>query len=300
MLPPQRSSYGRPSTAAFMASGVAPGDRVAVITGSRSEPLEVFLACAFSSALFVPLNPHLRGGQLEHQLRDADPAVVIVESSFAPNVCAALAAVGSDARVVVLKAGHWATGAPRPATEADTAPLAPTSRPRDPLAVLYTSGTTGPSKGVLCPQGQFFWWAVYVGEYLELTREDVLYTTLPLYHVNALSAFLQAMAVGATFVLGERFSASRFVDELRDTEATVTYLLGAMVTILYSQPPSERDRNHRVRVALAPAWCGRRCFHHSRPVSAATARRSDKLPGSSRREPNRSSRNRTLRQSVLP
>lgn len=232
---------------------IGPGERVLTATTNRAEPLELLLACAFSGSLFVPLNPHLRAEQLRHQVRDAEPALVIVEREFAPEVQAALLDVGSDARVVVLEAGHWATRESHPFRDSEGRVLVPNHRPQDPLAVLYTSGTTGPSKGVLCPQGQFFWWAIYVGEYLELTSGDVLYTVLPLYHVNALSAFLQAIAVGASFGLGKRFSASRFVEDLQRHDATVTYLLGAMVTILYKQPPSEHDREHRVRIALSPA-----------------------------------------------
>ena len=71
-----------------------------------------------------------------------------------------------------------------------------------------------------------------MGEVFELTEDDVLYTCLPLFHTNALNAFVQALVAGATYHLGPRFSASRFWTRVAEAGATVTYVLGAMVNIL--------------------------------------------------------------------
>ena len=235
--------------------GVAAGDRVVVVAENRVETLELFLACCVTGALFVPINPHLRGEQLVHQLRDAEGAIAVVEEAHEARVREALEGAGAQSRVLVLGEGRWELdggAAPPPAGRRD-ATLTARDRPGDPVAVLYTSGTTGPSKGVLCPSGQFYWWVVTTGEALGHRDGDVLYTCLPLYHVNALSTFLQAAGVGGAYCLDRRFSASRFTRRLGETGATVTYLLGAMVTILTKQEPSDHDRAHDVRVALAPA-----------------------------------------------
>ena len=119
--------------------------------------------------------------------------------------------------------------------------------------MLYTSGTTGPSKGVVCPHEQWWWWGVLTGRVLGVHEDDVLYTNLPLFHTNAMNAFCQALLAGGTYALGPRFSASRFWQRIVEADATVTYLLGAMVSILMRQQPTELDRQHRVRTALAPA-----------------------------------------------
>ena len=76
---------------------------------------------------------------------------------------------------------------------------------------------------------------------------------LPLFHTNALNAFVQALVAGATYELGPRFSASRFWGQVAASGATVTYLLGAMVNILMSRPDGPEDTAHTVRTALAPA-----------------------------------------------
>ena len=76
-------------------------------------------------------------------------------------------------------------------------PIAPAAvQPGDPLAILYTSGTTGPAKGVICPHAQYFWWGVNSAEVLGVGADDVLCTTLPLFHINALNTFAQARSTG--------------------------------------------------------------------------------------------------------
>ncbi len=122
----------------------------------------------------------------------------------------------------------------------------------DPMTVLYTSGTSGPSKGVICPHAQFYWWGVHATKHLGIVAGDVLYTCLPLFHTNALNSFFQALISDATIVVDRRFSASGFFDSLIGARATVTYLLGAMVPILLGRPAADNERAHRVRIALAP------------------------------------------------
>ncbi len=125
-------------------------------------------------------------------------------------------------------------------------------RPGDTLAILYTSGTTGPAKGVTCPQAQYYWWGVHTADILGVTADDVLCTTLPLFHINALNTLAQALVTGAQAVFVPRFSASGFWPTMASTGATVVYLLGAMVPILLAQPPGPAERAHGVRRGLGP------------------------------------------------
>jgi crotonobetaine/carnitine-CoA ligase len=118
--------------------------------------------------------------------------------------------------------------------------------------MLYTSGTTGPAKGVVCPHAQYFWWGLNSAEVLDVGADDVLCTTLPLFHINALNTFAQAALTGCEVVFEARFSASGFWPAMRANRATVVYLLGAMVPILLAQPASGAEREHRVRSGLGP------------------------------------------------
>jgi crotonobetaine/carnitine-CoA ligase len=109
---------------------------------------------------------------------------------------------------------------------------------------------------VVCPHAQFYWWGRNTARDLGVVAGDVLYTCLPLFHTNALNSFFQALIHDAALVADRRFSASGFFDALVDTRATITFVLGAMVPILLGRPVAANERQHRVRVALAPGVPG--------------------------------------------
>jgi crotonobetaine/carnitine-CoA ligase len=237
------------------AGGVGRGDRVALLCENRIELLDLVLGCAWLGAIAVPLNAALRGPQLTHALTNSCASRIAVDGGLLHALATADLPASLEA-VWAFEAPEEAIALPCPvdAPPAGAAPLARSVEigPGDTVAILYTSGTTGPAKGVCCPQAQFYWWGICVGEMLGITDDDVLYTCLPLFHTNALNAFVQALVAGATFHIGPRFSASRFWRSLDEAGATVSYLLGAMVNILFSRPSDPGDRAHRVRVALAP------------------------------------------------
>jgi crotonobetaine/carnitine-CoA ligase len=243
-------------------AGIRPGDRVALMCSNRPEFLQVYLGCAWLGAITVPINTALRGIQLSHILRNSTPVLLVVESTL-------LTAIETLDRDVELPGQIWTIGGPPATQDAKWSPApmpsagaqapAGAARPGDTVAILYTSGTTGPAKGVCCPQAQLFWWGIYSARALGIREGDVLFTTLPLFHTNALNAFYQAVLNGCTYVLESRFSASGFWAAARRHEATVAYLLGAMATMLLAQPATADDSTHRVRVALGGGVPGQ--FH---------------------------------------
>ena len=232
------------------AAGVRPGDRVVVVSTNRLEVLEIFLGCSWLGAIFVPLNPDSPIEQLATFLDYVEPTAILAESACLNPVEEAARTLSDRALNVGQISGGpgdpawlWAPGQAHDLT---------LSEPSSPLAILMTSGTTGVSKGVVCPQGQFIQWGDSVGELLNLTPNDVAYTCLPLFHTNALNGVIQSFIHGSRFHLGGRFSVSRFWERIRDAEATVTYLLGATVSMLLTRPPSDDDHAHRVSRILAP------------------------------------------------
>lgn len=241
--------------ATLSSAGVQQGDRVAIICGNRPEFFEVFLGAAWLGAIAVPLNTAAKGAQLQHMLANSGAGVLVTEavyldrlSTLEPGALALQSALvighEPDVQESFVPVEPWIMAtSPIPAAEV---------LPSDPIAILYTSGTTGVSKGVLCPHAQYFWWAFHNAQVLELEEGDVLLTTLPLFHTNALSTFFQALLTGSTLYVEKRFSASGFLSSLERSGATVTYLLGAMVPILLSTPASESDTSHRIRTILAP------------------------------------------------
>jgi crotonobetaine/carnitine-CoA ligase len=239
---------------ALRAAGIERGDHVAVMCTNRAELLQVFLGCGWIGAVAVPVNTASRGMQLGHVLANSQAKLLVLQAEFADAVNAldialpALRSVWLIGNAVL--AGRWPQPVGFPATAEPVSEAA--VGPGNTVAILYTSGTTGVSKGVCCPHAQYFWWGVNTAKLLGLRGDDVLLTTLPLFHTNALNTFYQALLTGAALVVEPRFSASGFAVSLSRHDATVTYLLGAMVPILLSRPASKLDRAHRVRIALAP------------------------------------------------
>jgi crotonobetaine/carnitine-CoA ligase len=241
---------------ALAQAGVKAGDRVAIMCGNRAELLLTVLGCAWLGAIAVPINTASRGAQLEHILGNCGARLLVIE-------CDLTAVLAPLARDRIALETLWLVGSgqvadlpqlrsnpfPPPGTAIPPHPV----EPADTLAILYTSGTTGLSKGVCCPHAQYFWWAFYTARLLGVGETDVLMTTLPMFHTNALNSFYQALLHGATLVVEPRFSASGFVAALARERATVTFVLGAMVPILLAQEETSADRGHRVRVALSPA-----------------------------------------------
>jgi len=241
----------------FTAAGIVKGDRVAILCGNRPEFLDLFLGLGWVGAVSVPLNVAARGPQLEHMLRTSGARILVLEREWLPALeFVAFDNLAVEAIWVIDPDGDtWDRHQNVPIVKLPprAAPVAPAGiKPHDLLTILFTSGTTGPSKGVCCPHAQFFWWGFFVLRQLALRGGDVLQTTLPLFHVNAMATFFQALLNGCTQVVEKRFSASNFWPALVSCGATVTYVLGAMVPMLLSRPPCPEEKQHRVRVALAP------------------------------------------------
>jgi crotonobetaine/carnitine-CoA ligase len=236
-------------------AGIQSGERVAIMAPNSVDALDLLLGCAWLGAVPVMVNTAARGKPLEHVLRISQARLLVVEDALLPALDVLELDELSLEQVWALGPAHGAAIGSIPVRSAplDGDELAPApASPSDVAVIIFTSGTTGPSKGVRCLNGQLFWWGINTGWNLDVGPDDVLATCLPLFHTNAVSAFFQALLFGARFDLGARFSASRFWQRMIEAEATVTYLLGAMVRILADRPPHAHDRGHRVRIALSP------------------------------------------------
>lgn len=268
---------------ALQRQGIGRGDRVAILCGNRIEFLDSFLGCGWIGAVSVPINTAAMGPQIEYYLANSGARLLIIEDRFVERLATAdLKATALEAIWVIGDANAAGSAAAEPGIGRDGAgpvpmaaaragreatssavprlPFPPPAEPAEPaavlpgdtLAIMYTSGTTGPAKGVVCPHAQYYWWGVNSVRILGLSADDVLCTTLPLFHINALNTYAQAAVIGAHAVFEPRFSASGFWPTMRERGATVVYLLGAMVPILLAQPEGGAEREHRVRCGLGP------------------------------------------------
>ena len=243
----------------FRALGVAKGDHVAVMLPNCPEFIWTIWGLAKIGAVAVPLNTAARGELLRYFLTQSDSCMAVIAAEWAPRLAEAL---GADHRLrafVTLGGGEEAlAGLGCPVAELASFANAPADEPdreavraSDPQYIMYTSGTTGPSKGVISPHSQ----AHGVGRSLALhfgyRPDDVLYTCLPLFHGNALwYSCYAALWADAALAVSPRFTARGFWDEIRATGATQFNSLGAMTNILLRAPVSPGDRDHRVRQTM--------------------------------------------------
>jgi carnitine-CoA ligase len=236
-------------------NGVAPGDRIAVISANRIEMLEIFFACAKSGAVEVPLNVFLKGEFLRYQLDDSQASTLVVDApgweaatpllEHLPGLRRVIAMDDLDDVPAGLDVIPWArlTGSTSPVPTPD---LTPGSL----QAILYTSGTTGMPKGCMLPHGWYMNGAKVASEMLEYRTDDVLFTALPLFHAWAQGIVMGALVHHLTAWVDPIFSVTRLLERFQETGASVFTGVGAMGMAMLGVPPAERDKDHRLRAAL--------------------------------------------------
>lgn len=244
--------------AALLGWGVERGDRVAVMMSNVPEFVSVWFGILRAGAVEVPVHSAHRGPLLEHILGESGARVLFCDAEFVPRLA------GLDLpdleRVVVRGEAPEAPPAgiaAAPLEEAlASAPAAALPRLgfRDVTSILYTSGTTGRSKGVVLTHGANLRLARSNIELMEYTAADVLYTAFPLFHVNAkFTSLTSALISGARLVLDDRFSATGFWARMREHGVTSFNYMGGLLAILAKQPPGPDDRDHTVERAYGGA-----------------------------------------------
>ena len=166
---------------ALRAEGVGPGDRLAVQVAKSPEALAVYGAAMALGAVFLPLNTAYTPAEVGYFLGDAEPKVFLCD----PSKAAALAEGTGGARVLTLAADGTGTLADHAAGQPET--IAPADRDADDLAaLLYTSGTTGRSKGAMLTQANLLSNAKVLADLWQFTDRDVLLNALPIFHTHGL------------------------------------------------------------------------------------------------------------------
>ena len=232
--------------------GVKPGEYVAIMAGNKPEFLWVYFGLLMIGAQVVPLNRWQRGMALRHMLNDSGSKAIIFDEELKDaifevrNFCPALRLTvvfgalseGIDANYEFLVDGP--DGEPDVAVEV----------PSRPTGILYTSGTTGPPKGIVSET-----YGDHLNPLLQascIAPGETMYACLPLIHGNALFvSMLGSIRLKARLALAERFSASRFWDDCRRYNAVQISTLGGIIPLLMKQPPRPNDRDNPVRVALS-------------------------------------------------
>jgi malonyl-CoA/methylmalonyl-CoA synthetase len=205
------------------ALGLCQGDRLLLQVEKCEAVLSLYLACLRAGVIFLPVNPGYTVAETEHFLSDAEPALAVTD----PDRVAGLQALG--ARVMGLRALLDLAGE-HPAEFAD-----PDQRPDDLAAILYTSGTTGRSKGVMLTRENLASNAEALVGLWQFTARDVLLHALPVFHTHGLFVATNCVLFsGASMIFQRAFQPAAVMDAL--PKATVMMGVPTFYTRLLADP----------------------------------------------------------------
>ncbi|MBN9455464.1 MAG: AMP-binding protein [Bosea sp.] len=226
------------------ARGIVAGDRVAVMMRNSIATIAVVFGLARAGVAWVPVNAQQRGEGLRYLLTHSQPRLVVADAELAPQIAEAMA---SEAELPLL--AHAPGGELDAALSRQERFTEPAPAPEAVFAIMYTSGTTGRPKGVIVSHRMLRLAAESVALLSDAKPDDVFFVWEPLYHIGGAQLLPLPMIRGVTLAMVERFSASRFWDQVRAEGASHIHYLGGILQILLKQPPSPRDRDHGVRIA---------------------------------------------------
>jgi crotonobetaine/carnitine-CoA ligase len=237
----------------FLELGIKKGDRVCFFMPNCPEFHYGWLGLAKMGGVMVPINTNYRTEETKYIVNHSEAKAILVHASL-KQVIDSIRPETPLLEHFLLAGGDAIDGNYRSFEKAlalaslDLVPIYISED--DLLEILYTSGTTGPSKGAM--MSHRYWYMTGAGFVysLEIESEDRLFTCLPLFHANAQGySTMGSLIAGASLILMDKFSATRFWDQIRLYKATEFNFIGAMLTILSKQPETDRDREHRVRLA---------------------------------------------------
>jgi crotonobetaine/carnitine-CoA ligase len=235
--------------------GIRHGDTVALLCENNPGMIYVWFGTARIGAIEVAINTAYVGEFLRHQLDNCAAKVVVVDAHLAHRVLGLTDVLPAIETVVIHGPVPHGTelASARPGVaivdfntllEGDPNHLTVPRAPRwdEPCSVIYTGGTTGPSKGVLLSHNYMVLGTQQFARVWGGGPGDVMYSPLPLFHLNAKAVtVLGAMIGDFTGVLDRRFSVTATWDRVRKYEATGIMILGSMITMLWNLPKSDDD-----------------------------------------------------------
>jgi crotonobetaine/carnitine-CoA ligase len=254
-------SRARRGASVFAAQGVRPGDAVLVMLDNTIEFVDVWLGLALIGAIQVPVNTEYIGEILRHQVKDSAASLMVVDHPYVERIARLdgdhgnlrrLLVSGGAAGVDGIECRSW-EGVFRDSAEIGEDAIADVAEHQI-TAIMYTSGTTGPSKGVRIANAHAYTYARLAGQTMQLAPDDVYFAPLPLFHIAGQWALVYAcLQVGATAIVRRRFSVSDFWTVVRESKANVSFLLGAMANFLARQEPRPDDRDNPMqRMLMVP------------------------------------------------
>ena len=223
--------------------GLVPSDRIALMLRNSPLALALLFAIAKARAVWVPINPQSRGENLGYIFDHSAPKLIIANA----GLTATIAASGANLAGVQIFTDDVVQAIADERGDASWYEAAPAAD--DTFAVMYTSGTTGRSKGVLVSHRMLRLSGEAVALVAAVRAGDVMFMWEPLYHIGGAQMIVLPLIRDVTLTLVAHFSASRFWSQVKAESASHIHFLGGILQILLKQPLAALDRQHGVRIA---------------------------------------------------
>lgn len=245
------------TAAALQKRRIKPGDCVLAWLPNGATMVRAWLAANYLGAILVPINSSYKGRLLEHVINTSRAKLMIAHPGLVERLKhvahANIAGLIVDAPSVE-DPGLGIPTEPISALDGDasTLELSYESQMWDTQVIIFTSGTTGPSKAV--PATHLHSWTTGQGSYGYMTPNDCILINLPMYHVGGTSSFMAAASSGGSIALYDSFNTKEFWNQIRETGATtISGLIGAMTTFLSKNEPHPSDAENTLRMCtLSP------------------------------------------------
>ena len=247
------------------ALGLDKDKKIGVLMQNCPDYLYLLFGAAKVGAVIVPINTAYKGALLTYIINNSDAEVLVVDEQYLETISEIADSleglgtllVNSTGDLAVAQAAHADTLRRFNLLQLESLDRANSDKPEsdvshtDTVMIMYTGGTTGPSKGVVMSNHFYYFYTRMVARSIGYTEEDVSYTCMPLFHINAqIGSIVSALYAGAQVALYQRFSARTFWDEIRSSGATIFLGMGSVGNILMKDSTTPEDRSHRVRLSV--------------------------------------------------
>ncbi len=253
---------------ALIARGVQPGESVSVMLANCAEFLPVWFGILKAGAVMSSINTAYKGDFLAHTINLVDSKKLIIADTWLDRLDVIAPRLGTLEHVIVMATDAPTEPAPKLPNEpmsalmeaSDAEPEGIEYKWTDDARIMFTSGTTGLSKGVIkqhaadyfSGRGLLEGLRTLQGKSLEDMKDETFFSCLPLFHSNAqvLTGY-PALIAGARVAYVERFSSSQFWQQVVDAEATIFNSIGAVSYFIYNTPKTELDTTNKVHTVFA-------------------------------------------------
>jgi len=255
VFPEQEITYGafldgaRRVANGLLSLGVTKGDKVAILLPNRLEFPLAWLGANIIGAVMVPVNARFVDEEIGYVVHHSEASLLVTSEEHLPTVRRLEASLPHLRTVMSVD-----EVAPSDAASFSGLLDHPSDLPAanidgdDDAVILYTSGTTGAPKGCLATHEYFLNLGDIQAQLFRLTSGDRVFTAQPFYYMDPQWNTIMVMLHNATLVVSDRFSTSRFWEQVRDNEITCFYCIGSMTSFLYNMPPSDMDKEHNLRM----------------------------------------------------